>query len=161
MPLDYAMLAGTVVSSFLLPYVKQGAEKIAETLTEKVSGEAADQVTGIASTLWDRVKSLFTADKEEHVISDFKEEPDAAEALLISKLKKKLEKNPELARELSDLVNKPVAEGAGTGAQIMNAHIAGVADARGANFSGARGVEVVGVKYGSFPPKPPEADDAE
>ncbi len=81
--------------------------------------------------------------------------------MLKKKLEKKLESDPALAQELSDLVDKPVAGGVSTGAQIMNAHIAGIADARGANFSGARGVEIAGVKYGTFPPKPPEGDAAE
>jgi hypothetical protein len=160
MPLDLAVLAGTIVSSFLLPYVKLGAKKIAETVTEKVSGKAADQVAGVTETLWERVKSVFKADNEEHVITDFKEVPDAAKPLLISKLEKKLEKDPALAQELSDLVNKPVAGGASTGAQIMNAHIAGIVDARHSNFSGASGVEIVGVKYGTVSSRPAKEEKA-
>lgn len=161
MPLDMAILAGTVVTSFLLPYLKSGATKMAETLTEKVSGEAAKQVAGVTETIWERVKSVFKADNEEHVISDFEEKPDTDRDLLVSKLKKKLEKNPALAQELSELVNKAVVEGASTGAQIMNAHIAGIADARGANFPGAHGVKVIGVQYGASSSKPSEEKDSE
>lgn len=164
MPLDIAVLATTVVGSFLLPYLKQGAEEIAKSVTEKVSKEAAGHVTGVTQKLWEKVKSIFSSNEDKVTLSNFEKYPDETKALFELMLKKKLEANPSLATELDKLVNDKVPGGTSTGAQIMNAGIAGIVDARNANFSGASGFEISGNKFGEFPakvPTPPKADKSE
>src|ERR1044072_8099393 len=140
--IDLAVLATTVVGSFLIPYVKLGAEKIAEGLVGKVSEAATEEVTGITTKIWNRVKSAFSSEGEQFTLLQLNEAPDAAKPLVESILKKKLEQDPKLAEELNELIQKPIEGGSSTGAQIMNAHIAGIVDARGANFAGASGVEI-------------------
>lgn len=145
MPIDLAVLATTVVSSFLLPYLKIGGEKLAEEIAEKVGSGTADYTADLTNRIWTRVKSAFSSERDQHVISEFEEEPDAAKSLIEAKLKKKLEQDLTLAEELDRLINSPTPDGASTGAQIMNAHIAGILDARGANFSNASNMNLAGV----------------
>ena len=156
MPLDLAVLATTIVSSFLIPYLKLGAEKIAEGLTGKVSEAATEEVSGLTKRIWNRVKSAFSSEGEQFTLLQLNENPSAARPLVESLLKKKLEQDPTLAEELEQLVHTPVAGGSSTGAQIMDAYVAGIVDARGANFSGSQGIEITGVKVGKFPDLPSE-----
>ncbi len=145
MPIDLAVLATTVVSSFLLPYLKLGGEKLAEEISEKVGSGTADYAADLTNKIWKRVKSVFSSERDQHAMSEFEEEPDAAKSLIEAKLKKKLEQDPTLAEELDRLINTPTPDGASTGAQIMNAHIAGILDARGTNFSNSRNLKLAGV----------------
>jgi hypothetical protein len=158
MAIDLAVLATTIVTSFLVPYAKMGVEKIAEGLTGKVSESVTDEITGLTKAIWDRVKSVFSSEGEQFTLLQLNENPDAAKPLVESLLKKKLDQDPKLAEDLEKLINKPIAEGASTGAQIMNAHIAGIVDARSANFSGAQGVEIIGVRVGDSVKDLPNAD---
>ena len=146
MPIDVAVLATTIVGSFLVPYVKLGAKKIAEGIAGKLGDAAAEQVTGLTEKIWGRVRSIFSSEGERFTLSQFEHDPEAAKGLVESLLRRKLDQDGSLAQEFSALVNTPTPDGMSTGAQIMNAHIAGIADARGADFSGSAGVEIVGVK---------------
>lgn len=148
MNIDTTVLATTIVSSFLLPYLKLGGEKIAEKITEKLGTAAADQTASVTKKVWDRVKSAFSSERDQHIFSEFEEEPEATKALIEAKIKKKLEQDPSLAEDLNHLANAPVLDGTSTGAQIMNAHIAGILDARGANFSNSNNINLAGVMIG-------------
>lgn len=145
MDIDATVLTTTIVTSFLLPYLKLGGEKIAEKITEKLGAAAADQTVSITKKVWDRVKSTFNSEREQHIFSEFEEDPEATKALIEAKLKKKIEQDPSLAEDLHHLANAPSPDGASTGAQIMNAHIAGILDAREANFSNSSNVKLAGV----------------
>ena len=151
MPIDIAVLATTLITSFVVPYLKLGVEKIAEELTGKVSEAAAEQATGLTKKVWNRVKAAFSSEGEQFTLLQLKDNPEAAKPLVESILKKKLEEDTSLAQELQSLIQTPLGGGSSTGAQIMNAHIAGIVDARGANFAGAHGVDIAGVKIGSVP----------
>jgi hypothetical protein len=148
MDIDTTVLATTIVSSFLLPYLKLGVEKIADKITEKLGGAAADQAVDVTKKVWDRVKSAFSSERDQHVLSEFEEEPEATKLLIETRLKKKLEQDPGLVEDLNRLINTPIPGGASTGAQIMNAHIAGILDARGANFSNSNNIKLAGVMIG-------------
>lgn len=145
MDINAPALATTIVTSFLLPYLKLGLEKIGEKVTEKLGGAAADQAVSVTKKVWDRVKSAFSSKQDQYILKEFEEDPEAAKPLIEAKLKKKLEQDPSLAEDLHQLVNTSGPEGSSTGAQIMNAHIAGILDARGANFSNSSKVKLAGV----------------
>lgn len=145
MDINASVLATTIVTSFLLPYLKLGGEKIAQKITEKLGGAAADQTVGVTKKVWDRVKSAFTSDRDQNILKEFEEDPESAKPLIEAKLKKKLEQDPGLAEDLHQLINAPGSDGISTGAQIMNAHVAGILDARGANFSNSSNVKLAGV----------------
>ncbi len=137
MPIDIAMLATTVVTSFLIPRATKILGKISDEVTEKVSELAANRVTEIAETVWNKVKALFSAPKDEAVFSQLEENPDESKDLIIKMLKKKLEENPQFAQELNELINGSTSTGNQTAAQIMNAGIAGILDARGMHLTGS------------------------
>jgi hypothetical protein len=164
MPIDTAALATTVVGSFLLPYVKSGVEKISEEVGKNVSKSAADYVTGLSKKIWERVKAAFTSDRDQVILSEFKDQPEAARLLVETKLMKKLEQDAALAEELDALINAPGPFGLSSGAQIMNSSIAGILDARGADFSGSQGARLAGVMLEKFPPglsRPAPQDEPE
>ncbi len=145
MPLDIAALAVTVVTSFLVPYAKIGIEKLAEGLGEKLGEQAAEQGAGALKKVWERVKGVFKAEDEKPVWTQFEKRPEAGQGMVQEMLKEKLEQEPVLAQELSDLVHAPLPGGASAGAQITNADIAAILDLRSADFSHAQNVRLVGV----------------
>lgn len=144
MDIDTTALATTIVPA-LLPYLMLGGEKFAEKVTEKLSGAAADQMIEVTKKVWNHVKSAFSSEGDQAILSKFEEEPEAAKSLIEVMLKKKLEDNPALAQELHELINAPGPDGVNTAAWIMNADIAGILDARGANFSNSSNVKLAGV----------------
>jgi hypothetical protein len=68
MPIEFAALAASVVSSFLLPYVKEGAQNLARVVAKKASETAATHVVGTAEKLWVRVSSLFSTEAEKATV---------------------------------------------------------------------------------------------
>lgn len=148
MDTNATLLATTVVTTFLLPYLKLGGETIAKKIAERVGGAAADEAVNVTQKIWDRVKAAFSSERDQHVLSEFENDPEAAQHLIEAKLKRKLEQDPSLAGDLHQLVNAPGPDGVSTGAQIMKAHIAGMLDARGANFSNASNLKLAGVMIG-------------
>jgi len=135
MPIEIAALAASVVTSFLLPYVKEGAANLAKVVTQKASDTAAKHVVGVAEKLWHRVSSLFSSEAEKATVSDFEKYPEETKPLLIRKLGEKIEQDPKLAEELEGLVKSPSPDGLGTSIHIM-ADKVGYVDARYAQISG-------------------------
>jgi hypothetical protein len=153
MPIEVAALATTLVSSFLLPYVKEGVKQIAEAVSEKVSGAAANHVTGVAQKVWDKVRSVFTSEEEKGALTQFEKRPDATKSLVEELLKERLEKDSALAKHFDELVNSPGPDGVSTGAQIMHASgIVGILDARGQHISNVHSVRQGGVVIGREEP---------
>jgi len=161
MDIDTATLATTIVTYFLLPYLKLGGTTLAKKITERVGGAAADEAVEVTQKVWDRVKSAFSSERDQHVFSEFEGDPEAAKPLIEAKLKKKLDQDPSLAGDLQQLVNAPGHDGVSTGAQIMKAHIAGILDARGANFSNASNLKLAGVMIGEDKSNTPIEDEEE
>ena len=134
--LDIAVLATTAVTSFLVPYFQKGMEQVAAEVTQNVSETAAEHATDVTAKIWSWVKSAFSSDQDEAILAEFKEDPEAAAPLVQSKLKKKLEQDPQLAQELQKLINAPSPDGKGKSWQIMHANTVGVIDAPGGHFTG-------------------------
>ena len=146
-------LATTVVGQILVPYLKEGAKKLADEASKKFGDSAAHYAVDLAGKVWDRVKTSFTSDRDKYTVEDFQNKPEAAKGLMEDKLLEKLQNDPKLAEELKKLVNAQSPDGKGTGAQIIGATYAGIVDARGATISGG----VVGgiVMSPTSPPPPP------
>lgn len=140
MPIDIIVgLASTVVSSILLPYIKDGAEKMAKKITEKMGDSAAQHSVQLAGKVWAKVKSVFASDDEKGALAQFEKKPDLAKNLVEGYLIEKLEKDGDLLKEFEALVKEQSATGQ-TGAQIIGATYAGIADLRGATISGSNQV---------------------
>lgn len=143
MTLDIAALATTIVTSFLLPYVKLGVEKIAEKVTEQTSSAIAEEATTLTKKVWDRIKGVFSGDDAKR-LEYFESTQGENKDLVVAILKEKLQSDTQLADELDKLINPPTSAPTSGGAQIMKAHIAGIVDARGANFSNSSNVTMTG-----------------
>lgn len=150
MPIEFAALAASVVSSFLFPYVKEGAQNLGRLVAKKASETAATHVVGTAEKLWQRVSSLFSSEAEKATVEDFKQYPEETKPLLIRKLGEKIEHDPKLAQELEALLKSPSPDGMGTSINIM-AEKVGYVDARYAQISGG----IVAGYYESSSPTAP------
>lgn len=134
MPIDIAVLASTVVSSFLVPVAKKGLSKLREEIAEKADDAVSDGV----ETVWNKVKSLFTSERERGRWADLEESPEAAAPMVTATLEQKLKDDPEAVRELDEIVNRPVpGSGGGATLQHIMAETFGFVDARGAQVSGS------------------------
>ena len=110
MGLEVAGLAAVVVK-IILPYVKDGAEKLASTLSERVGSAAADGSAHIAGRLWNRVRSALVGAGEEDVVNQVEKRPDASAPLLEETLRERLEQDPQLLEDVQTLVNQEVTAG--------------------------------------------------
>ena len=162
MPLD--VLAATVVSQFLLPALKDGAENILTAVSDKVSEQAAAHAGSLVGNLWAKVDNVLGgSQKEKTTLENFKEDPEVYEGAVTKLLQRKIDENPALGDEIQALLDEKVPGTSMTGAQVWNAGVVGIADARQANFAGARDVDIVGVQMGDsaatsrVPPPPPPA----
>lgn len=136
MPIEVAALAATVVVKFLAPYVKVGAKRIVETAAEKFSSAAGEHVAETAESLWSRVRAAFDSPDEQRTLERFEKDPERMAGSVEVILEEKLERDEEFARELEQLVEARSPDGAGTGAEIMHATVAGIIDLRQARISG-------------------------
>lgn len=154
--MDPATLASTIVGKFLFPYVKVGAEKLVEEFKKKMDDATAKHAAGLAKKAWDRVKAAFSEEKDQGTLEQFEQYPDAAKPLVEAVLTQRLEQDAQLKKDLTALVDEKGPDGQSTGAQIMNAGIAGILDARGADFSHAQGLTLAGAMFTTPPPEPPK-----
>ncbi len=129
-------LATSVIGQIVVPYLKEGAKKLADEASKKFGDSAAHYAVDVAEKVWNRVKASFTSDREKYAVEDFQEKPEQAKDLMVAKLQDKLQSDPKLAEDLQKLVNAPSPDGKSTGAQIIGATYAGIVDARGATISG-------------------------
>lgn len=148
MPLDLLTIATTAVTVFLVPFAKAGLEKITESFTKSLGEKTADYVTDITGKVWSTVTSAFQSSKEQTTLELFKENPEEMQELLIKKLHEKMSQDATFAQSVADLLNKPGPDGTTTGAQIMQAGIAGIVDLRNANLAQAQNLTIAGVIHG-------------
>lgn len=132
-------LATTVVSTYLLPYLKEGAVKMAERITKDAGDAASEYSVSLAGKIWNKVKSVFTSDDEKGTLAQFEKRPEAAKPLVEAILKEKLQQDASLLKELQALTTAKGPTGQ-TGAQIIGATYAGILDMRGATVSGSGNV---------------------
>lgn len=143
MSLDVASLATTIVTSFLLPYVKLGIEEIAEKVTQQASSAVADEATSLTKKIWNRIKDIFSGDDAKR-LATFESTQGENQDVIVSILKEKLQSDTHLADELDRLINPSTSAPRSSGAQVMKAHIAGIVDVRGADFSNSSNVTITG-----------------
>lgn len=158
MPIDLLALATTAVTTFLAPYAKTGLEKLTSAFSERLGAQAADYASQLTGKVWTLVTGAFSTPKEQTTLELFRENPDEMQALLVKQLHEKLRQDATLAQSLDDLIHQPGPDGASSGAQIMQAGIAGIADLRGANLAQAQNLTIGGVIMGDKPASHPKSD---
>ena len=150
--IETAALATSVVTSFLVPRLKKGADKLTEELSDSVGSAAADGMVGVAKKLWERIRGKTQGTPDEKVVDLFEEQPDRRGAPLESVVKELLDSDPAFREEVTKLLE--AQEGGSTRWQLMGEYV-GAVDARGAKISGG---QVAGVIVGSsvdHPAEPP------
>jgi hypothetical protein len=110
MGFEIAALAAVVVK-VVLPYVAQGAEKLASSLADRVGEAAADGSANVAGRIWNRVRSALTASGDEDVVKQVEKRPEASAALLETVLTERLEQDSQLREDLQALVNQEISAG--------------------------------------------------
>lgn len=155
MDINTAALASTIVTVFLIPFVKAGAEQIGKGVAEKASKETGEFVSGIAKKIWEKVHTAFSADEDQDLLEQLKKRPEKSHALVVEVLKEKLENDPKLAHDLAALIEEKDAAGETAGAWITQANIAGIADLRNADLRYSQNIRIAGVMISNTP-----SDDA-
>lgn len=145
--IEVGMLAASVVSSFLVPLLKQGSDKLATKLAERTSEGAAHGLVATAQHLWDKVRGKSEG-TDAGIVSLFEQDPDKMSSALEAVIKELMEKDSEFHKEISALVESD--EGGSPRWQLMGEYV-GVVDARGAAISG--NATVAGVNIGSPQPQ--------
>lgn len=145
MAIDIAVLTTTIVSSFLVPYLKLGAEKLVEEVGKTFGKSAGKHTLEVSKRIWKSIKTKFNSKDNKVILKHFEKSPEEASKLIEKLLKEMLLSDIDYANELNDLINLPSPDGQGTGAQIMQAHIAGIVDLRNADFRGTKDVSIKGV----------------
>lgn len=146
--LELTALAGSLVASFLVPLVRDGAEKLTEELSQRTSAAAADGLVGVAKRLWDRVRGKAAETGDADVIDVFEAKPEIMQKSVEDLVLKMLSDDPSFRAEVSSLVEG--TEGGVARWQLMGENV-GVVDARNATISGGT---VAGVVVGPQGPKP-------
>ncbi|MEO6704151.1 MAG: hypothetical protein ABI140_15800 [Jatrophihabitantaceae bacterium] len=149
-------MATSLVSSFLVPFVKEGAEKLREKLAGSASDAVADKLTEAAGTLWNRVKSSPRSDKDQRVLSVFEEDPDLVREAMERIVREQLEVDESFRAEVAAVLEAQAQPG--TPNWTLMGHIVGAVDARGATISGGT---VAGVVYQAGPQAPPPPPPSE
>jgi hypothetical protein len=153
--IEVALLAASVVK-ILVPYLKRGADGLADAIGEKAEGGVADFTVGVAKSVWDKVRGAFTASDQESAVKTFEQNPEAAQGLLETLLKQMLESDESLARELNELVEKKGSDGRNA-IQIMNS--TGVVVVQGDVVGGIVGGSIGAIHQSPAPPSPPPPDE--
>lgn len=146
--LNFDVIASTAVASFALPYVKAGSTVIVAEAKKKFKEKTGEAIGVLSEQVWDKIKSVFTSDREKGTIQDFEEHPEETADLLIAKLKAKLKENQQFATELKNLMDEPLGDGEQTsGAQIMSAVNAAIIDMRNSDFRNAKDTNISAITF--------------
>ena len=155
--MDYAAIASGIVASFLIPYAKAGAGKIAEGIAQGYGKVVGEKLAQSSKQVWETVKDLFTSEPEVQTLNLFRNDPETFQAPVEKMLGEKLKQNPQVAAEFSKLLNAPVAGTTSTIGSIV-AGVVGVTNVT--NYQGSGGT-FVGVQTGvATPPEPPNSAGA-
>jgi hypothetical protein len=111
MGFEVAAGLAAVVVRVVLPYVKQGAEKMAGALADRAADAAAEGGSQLAARLWNRVRAALTASGDEDVVAQVEKRPEASAPLLEEVLRERIAQDPQLADDLRALVDQSVAAG--------------------------------------------------
>jgi hypothetical protein len=150
-------LAGSIVGSFLLPYLKLGADKLLEQISGSVGEAAGQEAVSVTKRIWERVRGAFAGDPKEAVIlEEFEKSPESAAKLFAEHLHTLMGNDPKLAAELDTLANAREASTGESNVRIM-AKTVGYGDFRGATIQGVAG----GIVYTSGAGEPPGGGSAE
>jgi hypothetical protein len=111
MGIEIAAALAPVVVRLVLPYVKLGAQALAEQLSDDVGKATAEAATSVAGRVWNRVKEALSSSGEGAVVEQFEARPEASEKLLEEVLRERLVQDPQLVADLRALVEQDIEAG--------------------------------------------------
>jgi hypothetical protein len=133
--IEIALLAGTVVSKFLVPLFKKGKKGFADGLAEEEGHAAAVAVVETAGKIWDSVEKQFGHGDAKSALDLFQRSPEAMDKMLIELLTERFKNDHDFYRDIDELVEAPVT-GSNTTSWAIMADYVGIVDARNAKISG-------------------------
>jgi hypothetical protein len=149
--IEIPLIAATVVGRYLVPVLKAGWDNFFKTATDDLGKTAADETKDVAIAVWDRVHNAFSGPEDAPVLAAFEKQPEPAAPLIQTLLEQKLASNPQLVKELTDLLERKVGGGQ-SGADII-AHTVNQVYAPSAHVHS--GGIIAGQVYASPPPVRP------
>ncbi|HXB24883.1 MAG TPA: hypothetical protein VNV25_09150 [Gemmatimonadaceae bacterium] len=152
-----AAALATTAMTVIVPYLTAGAGKVADGVAEEVGKRALGFALDTARRVWDRVRKAFDGHGSQAVVEEFAQQPSDGVRMMKNVLARRLEGDPDLAHELTELLDRRDPDTHETASQIlMNAGgDAILLDLRNADFSGSRNVTIVGKSVDMRPsPKP-------
>jgi hypothetical protein len=143
-------LAASLVTSFILPLLRDGAAAIAERV-ERGGEIAGEEAASIATRVWQRVRAVFDDHPEDKgVLRRLEKNKDdvATAEYFTTTLAELLESHPDVVEELSALVETPPPGSDKSVTQVMQT--SGVTiTITGGHFEGS---PVTGISHGSGTP---------
>jgi len=131
--IEMAALATQAVASFLVPFIKKGAEELAETLRTRTTDAAAAGIVGAAQRLWERLRGKTHGTPDAATLDRFEADPEDYQGSVEDLLRRLMKSDPEFERETRELLE---AKEAGTTRWQLAGDIVGAVDLHGATFSG-------------------------
>lgn len=104
------MLAETIVTTLLVPFIKKGGEKAAEALGETLGKGIGDRVRDAPAKAWQLVSSLFSSEKELTTLKLFQDEPERYRKPVEEILDEKMEQDPSLRKQMSELLERQASQ---------------------------------------------------
>ena len=141
-------MATSLVVSFLVPLVKNGAEGLNTGLREMTTAVAADGLVKTAQRLWVRVKGTPLPPNDQEIVAMFERQPEVMQEALVKVVQRQLGQDKGFREEVATLLEAEAAPGV-TSWKLMG-EIVGAVDARNATISGGT---VAGVVYHAGPPE--------
>jgi hypothetical protein len=153
--IELATMATLLVSSFLVPLLKKGAESLGTELRERTTQSVADGLVGTAQRLWDRVKGSLGSRDDQDIVDMFERQPEVMQEALEKLIRRKLEQDEGFRREVAQLLEAEAEPGVASW-KLMG-EIVGAVDARQAQITGGTVAGVVYHAGWSESPVPPSS----
>ncbi len=123
MSVEIITLATTVVTSFLVPYLQEGADKFLSKIAS-IKGKGIAQYTlDVTEKIWERVKFAFSSEGDKVTLKYFEKSPEKFSGEMLETLSVKLENDQELVLYLSDLIYSTLHVSEQTPEQILTSTI--------------------------------------
>lgn len=123
MPVEIITLATTVVTSFLLPYLKKGADEFLNEIATKSGKSIAQHTLNVTEKIWERVKSVFSSEGDKVTLEYFEKNPEKFKEEMQECLSTKLKSDHELVHYLNDLAYSKLQGSDQTATQIVTTTI--------------------------------------
>lgn len=139
--LDIAVMAATLVTSFLVPLFKKGAEGLAAELQQRTTEAAADGLVKTAQRLWTRVKGTMHSQGDQEIVAVFERQPEVMQEALEKIVRRQLEQDEGFRKDVAALLESEVEPSIASW-KLMG-EVVGAVDARGAVISGGNVAGVI------------------